>query len=190
MRARRATLALARACRRCETERRTSSISKCVHCLWDMAGLDLAALAGFSGMHLFDELRRQMRSGRAPPQSPPQFARWMRAAVDSGELGFSAAADLETVLSMYHAGFVAIFETYRRYDPDGFFAAFAGLGWGDAEAAQLGSALAFAAQHCKCKKGLGGAVSLRLEGNQFGREGQAAIRKAVEAGKIFDGAAF
>ena len=136
-------------------------------------------------MACFDALRDQMRTGRPPPMAPPQFAQLMRAKVASGELTFSAEADVDLVLKMYHDGFVATFERYRRFDPEGFFAAYAGLAWGEGEATLLASALSFAAQHCQLRKSFG-PLSLRLEGNRFGRAGEKAIRTAVVGSKVFE----
>ena len=94
-------------------------------------------------------------------------------------------ADVETVLKMYHDGFVDTFERYRRFDPEGFFAAWAGLKWGESEAALLASALSFAARHCQLRNSLG-PLSLRLEGNRFGRTGETAIRAAIVGSKTFE----
>lgn len=75
----------------------------------------------------------------------------------------------------------------RSFDADGFFAAFAALDWGAAEAQKLAAALSYAAKHCKVQS----AISVRLEGNQFGRDGQEAIEKAIRGrGKVFSGVTF
>lgn len=153
--------------------------------MWDLAGYDGAALDGLSGMACFDAMREMMRTGRPPPMAPPQFAQMLRGKVKSGDLTFSAEADVETVLKMYHDGFVDTFERYRRFDPEGFFAAWAGLKWGESEAALLASALSFAARHCQLRNSLG-PLSLRLEGNRFGRTGETAIRAAIVGSKTFE----
>ena len=70
-----------------------------------------------------------------------------RLRVERGELAFSAETDVAILIQMYRSGFLTVFETYRRFDPDGFFAAYAGLEWGDTEATQVASALGFAAAH-------------------------------------------
>ena len=170
----------------CEVERRTCGVSKCVHCMWDYAGFAPEALGDLEGMKLFDGLRAQLKSGRAPPMPPNQFARVLRQRVEAGELGFSAASDLDVVIDMYQRGFVTVFETYRTFDPDGFFAAFAALEWEDAHAKQIAAALAYAAKHCKARDG----VSLRLEGNRFGKEGQRAIENAIKGSRLFQAALF
>ena len=171
-----------------ETERRTCAVSKCVHCLWDLAGYKPEELAGLQGMQLFDALRAQCKAGRPPPQPPPTFAKHLRERVASGELSFSAESDLDVVIEMYRAGFVSIFENYRAFDPDGFFAAFAAMDWGEEEARQVAAALGYAAKHCKGAKSAG--VSVRLEGNRFGTAGQQAIAKAIKGSRNFDGCMF
>ena len=87
----------------CEAEQRTCAISKCVHCLWDLRGLDLHALEGLGGMQAFDALRSQLKSGRLPPMAPPAFAKRLRHGVSSGELAFSEGGDLEAVIEMCNA---------------------------------------------------------------------------------------
>jgi len=100
----------------CETERRVSGVSKCTHCLWDLAGFAPERLVGLEGMHAFDELRSQLRGGRSPPLAPDRFAALVRHKVDAGELVFTAEADVEVVLQMYATGFVRVFDAYRRFE--------------------------------------------------------------------------
>ena len=49
----------------------------------------------------------QMRAGRKPPIAPDAFGERMRARVASGELTFTANADMGFVIGQYEAGFVA-----------------------------------------------------------------------------------
>ena len=172
----------------CEVERRTCFVSKCVHCMWDMAGYQPDALAGLDGMHLYDALRTMLKTGREPPLTPPAFAKSLRQRVADGAIAFSNESDLDLVLEMYHRGFVSVFEQYRDFDADGFFAAYAAMEWGEREARQVASALGYAAKHCKGKS----AISVRLEGNQFGADGQRAIERAIKgfAGRLFSGVVF
>jgi hypothetical protein len=197
----------------CEVERRISAVSTCAHCCWDLSGFDPRALEGLGGMVAFDELRTMLRAGRPPPMAPNLFAKHLREGVSAGRLGFSSAADCERVIHMYRDGFVSVFERYREFDPDGFFAAFAAMEWREAEANQVASALAYAAKHCKPPaaasrparesggrgKGGGkafgtgagwGGVSVRLEGNCFGKAGEQAIRTAVKGSALFDSLLF
>ena len=188
----------------CEVERRICAVSKCVHCMWDYSGYSPEALQGLEGMKLYDALRETLKTGRTPPLAPHQFAKRLRSKVESGHVSFSNASDLELVISMYERSFVGIFEHYREFDADGFFAAYAALEWGDAEAKQIATALEYAGKHCKQQqggggpsrssggsRGAGGGVSLRLEGNRFGSAGQQAIQKAVKAARaLFSGVMF
>ena len=56
------------------------------------------------------------------------------------------------------------------------------LGWGDAEAAVLVRAIAYAVRHCEFEEGAA-PVELDLRANKFGEEAKAAIRGAC-GGKI------
>ena len=80
----------------------------------------------------------------------------------------------------------SIFDEYRHFDPEGFFAAWAAMGWGECEAKQIAAVLTYAAKVCKAKS----AVSLRLEGNQFGKAGQQVIEHAIKGSKSFNEAIF
>lgn len=85
-------------------------------------------------------------------------------------------------------GFITTFEQYRDFDPDGFFAGYAAMEWGETEAHQVAVALAYAAKHCK---GVArGGVSLRFEGNNFGAAGQQAIERAIKGAKCFTNVTF
>ncbi len=48
------------------------------------------------------------------PLSPPRFGAQLRARVAEGTLAFTSGADLELVVQLYEAGFVAAFDDYRR----------------------------------------------------------------------------
>ena len=121
------------------------------------------------------------------PMAPPAFAKSLRRRVGDGTLSFTAEADVELVVGMYEKGFVSVFEAYREFDPDGFFAAYAGLEWGDPEAKAVAAALSYAGKHCAARSG----VSVRLEGNSFGEDGRQAIERAVRgARKLFEGVIF
>jgi len=95
-----------------------------------------------------------MRAGRKPPIAPDAFGERMRARVASGELTFTANADMGFVIGQYEEGFVAAINRVAA-DPDeterSLF--FVNLGWGDAEAAELRLALQYAAAKCAFPKG-------------------------------------
>ena len=74
----------------------------------------------------------------------------MRARVASGELTFTANADMDFVIGQYEAGFVAAIN--RVAEGNGFLR-FSDLGWGDAEAAELRLALQYAAAKCAFPEG-------------------------------------
>ena len=114
----------------------------------------------------------QMRAGRKPPIAPDAFGERMRARVASGELTFTANADMGFVIGQYEAGFVAAINRVAA-EPEGtrrlhFFK----LGWGDAEAAELRLALQYAAAKCAFPEG---AVCVYLAGNRISEEALATL---------------
>lgn len=188
----------------CELERRVASLATVRHCLWDLSQMPAAADAALAegggsetgaaqitadmqallAMRAFDRLRSQLTlQQRAPPVAPNAFAYAMRKKVEAGQMTFLEARDLDTVLEMYEAGFVSLFENYRRADPMGALTAFSNMQWGAAEAKTLATTFAYAAEKCKLRKA--GTVRLRLEGNDFGEKGEKAIRNAVQFSKVF-----
>ena len=114
--------------------------------------------------------------------SPERVATEMREGVRTGTLAFTAAADLETVISLYTRGFVAAFESYTTVregnEPCLYYKR---LGWGPEEAVVLAEALAYARGHCILPEG---GLAIKLNYNQFGPEGTAAIERAVEGSRF------
>ena len=96
----------------------------------------------------------QMKAGRKPPIAPDAFGERMRARVASGELTFTANADMGFVIGQYEEGFVAtINRVAAEPDEGGRSLVFQNLGWGDAEAAELRLALQYAAAKCAFPEG-------------------------------------
>ena len=77
----------------------------------------------------------------------------MRARVASGELTFTANADMGFVIGQYEAGFVAAINRVAAEPLDTRLLVFEKLGWGDAEAAELRLALQYAAAKCAFPQG-------------------------------------
>ena len=125
---------------------------------------------------------QQMRSSRRPFVSPDDFAAEMSAGVASGALAFTAGADEAFVIGKYRTGFLDAFTQHTTRHPDGGYMFFTLLGWGDAEAAVLVRAIAYAVRHCEFEEGAA-PVQLNLRYNEFGEEAKAAIRGAC-GGKI------
>ena len=100
-----------------------------------------------------------MKAGRKPPIAPDAFGERMRARVASGELTFTANADMGFVIGQYEEGFVAAINRVAA-EPDEFMRNlfFQQLGWGDAEAAELRLALQYAAAKCAFPEGAVGVV--------------------------------
>ena len=116
----------------------------------------------------------QMKAGRKPPIAPDAFGERMRARVASGELTFTANADMGFVIGQYEEGFVAAINRVAA-GPDEVtrFLVFMDLGWGDAEAAELRLALQYAAAKCAFPEG---AVAVAVTyGNRFSQEALATL---------------
>ena len=94
----------------------------------------------------------QMKAGRKPPIAPDAFGERMRARVESGELTFTANADMGFVIGQYEAGFVAAINRVAAAT-SGRGLSFWYLRWGDAEAAELRLALQYAAAKCAFPEG-------------------------------------
>ena len=115
----------------------------------------------------------QMRAGRKPPIAPDAFGERMRARVASGELTFTANADMGFVIGQYEAGFVAaINRVAAEPDKDTRILYFDDLGWGDAEAAELRLALQYAAAKCALPEG---GVAVWVGGNPISEEAMATL---------------
>ena len=71
----------------------------------------------------------------------------------SGELTFTANADMGFVIGQYEEGFVAAINRVAAGPEDSRLLAFEKLGWGDAEAAELRLALQYAAAKCAFPEG-------------------------------------
>ena len=125
---------------------------------------------------------KQMMSSRRPFVSPDDFAAEMSAGVASGALAFTAGADEAFVIGKYRTGFLDAFTQHTTRQQNGGSMYFENLGWGDAEAAVLVRAIAYAVRHCEFEAGAA-PVWLDLNFNEFGEEAKAAIRGAC-GGKI------
>ena len=159
----------------CFFETHISAIAKDNTCLFDLNELKDAE-QGWVGMF------NQMKSSRRPFVSPDDFAAEMSAGVASGALAFTAGADEAFVIGKYRTGFLDAFTQHTTRQQVGGGMYFTGLGWGDAEAAVLVRAIAYAVRHCEFEEGAK-PVMLSLHGNKFGEEAKAAIRGAC-GGKI------
>ena len=115
----------------------------------------------------------QMRAGRKPPIAPDAFGERMRARVASGELTFTANADMGFVIGQYEEGFVAAINRVAA-EPEGTrYLVFQQLGWGDAEAAELRLALQYAAAKCAFPEG--GVRVYVTSGNSISEEAMAKL---------------
>ena len=127
----------------------------------------------------------QMKAGRKPPIAPDAFGERMRARVASGELTFTANADMGFVIGQYEAGFVAAINRVAA-EPDQYARSlfFTNLGWGDAEAAELRLALQYAAAKCAFPEG---AVKVDVYGNPISVEALARLPPCLRKGGDFTG---
>ena len=114
----------------------------------------------------------QMNAGRKPPIAPDAFGERMRARVASGELKFTANADMGFVIGQYEAGFVAAINRVAAGPEDTRWLAYQKLGWGNAEAAELRLALQYAAAKCAFPEG---AVRVVLWDNPISEQAMATM---------------
>lgn len=154
----------------CYYERRASELVKHINCLWD--------LSRYAGGINYDQCRDQMKAERQAPMSPATLALEMRQRVSAGELRFTAAADLDTVINSYKKGFVKAFEdfaTLANFGDGGSgrrWLHFSQLDWGDSNAELLIDALIYLKDHSNFTHGL---LQISLCGNSFGQAQQAAL---------------
>ena len=93
--------------------------------------------------------------------------------VASGELTFTANADMGFVIGQYEAGFVAAINRVAAEPLDTRLLVFEKLGWGDAEPAELRLALQYAAAKCAFPEG---AVLVTVTaGNSISEEAMATL---------------
>ena len=125
-----------------------------------------------------DGLRRTLRAGRRAPLSPTAFALTMRQRVAEGTLAFTSSnADMEMVISLYTAGFVAAFDTYPAVCLGHNIIDFFGLHFGTEEqAAQFAAALSYVSTHCSFPHGR---IRISAEGNGFTAKSKSALREAI-----------
>ena len=129
----------------CFFEQAASMVVKHLHCLLDFGA--------YEGATDFGTCLGQMKAGRKPPIAPDAFGERMRARVASGELTFTANADMGFVIGQYEVGFVAAINRVAAEPEDTRCLWFTELGWGDAEAAELRLALQYAAAKCAFPEG-------------------------------------
>ena len=150
----------------CFFEQAASMVVKHDSCLLDFGA--------YEGATEFGTCEVQMIAGRKPPIAPDAFGERMRARVASGELTFTANADMGFVIGQYEAGFVAAINRVAAVPDQGTRCLdFMHLGWGDAEAAELRLALQYAAAKCAFPEG-GVRVCVML-GNSISEEALATL---------------
>ena len=138
----------------CFFEQAASMVVKEAWCLLDFGVYEGATEFGWLGCDEPGTCLGQMKAGRKPPIAPDAFGERMRARVGSGELTFTANADMGFVIGQYEAGFVAaINRIAAEPNEDTRVLVFFDLGWGDAEAAELRLALQYAAGKCAFPEG-------------------------------------
>ena len=150
----------------CFFEQAASMVVKDSHCLLDFGAYKGATKFG-DGLARPGTCLGQMKAGRKPPIAPDAFGERMRARVASGELTFTANADMGFVIGQYEAGFVAAINRVAAEPYATRSLMFWRLGWGDAEAAELRLALQYAAAKCAFPEG---AVGVNVCSNPISEE--------------------
>lgn len=153
----------------CIFESRISGFVKHDRCLLDLSKLPTYGLANLTGKDAWEKVVRACKAGRLPPLTPSAFEELMRAGVGDGSIKFTANADMEEIVfPRYRDGFLKSFS-------DATAIVYAGLGWGDAEAAIVAHAITHAHAH--------GAMAdtrfINLSDNQFSSAGFSALAEAL-----------
>ena len=156
----------------CFFEQAASMVVKQAYCLLDFGAYEGATEFGDEWAEPGTCIE-QMKAGRKPPIAPDAFGERMRARVASGELTFTANADMGFVIGQYEAGFVAAINRVAAEPLDTRLLVFEKLGWGDAEAAELRLALQYAAAKCAFPEGAVG-VDV-MYGNSISEEALATL---------------
>jgi hypothetical protein len=156
----------------CFFEQAASMVVKDRNCLLDFGAYEGATEFGNAFNNGPGNCLGQMKAGRKPPIAPDAFGERMRARVASGELTFTANADMGFVIGQYEVGFVAAINRVAAELGNTRFLSFRDLGWGDAEAAELRLALQYAAAKCAFPEG---AVRVNVIGNPISEEALATL---------------
>merc|ERR1719221_578231 len=115
----------------CYFEKNAANVTKTVGCL-----LDFAKYKGATKFCHRDGCTDQMGRGVQAPVSPEVFGQTMRTRVQSGELQFTAKADLELVIEQYETGFIETINVVAaQANPQFRVLAWMFMKWGDTEGA-------------------------------------------------------
>ncbi len=153
----------------CWFERAASMVLKNTECLLDLSMYCGALEWGHGGSHAMGQTTccGQMKSERQPPVAPDAFGATMRERVASGELRFTARADMEAVIAQFALGFEVAFDGLGNSGTV-MSVGYINLGWGDDEGRQLLRALEYASTHCRFPFG---PIPILLEqGNRYSAE--------------------
>lgn len=160
----------------CFFESQMSGLVTDSKCLWD--------IQGYRGATTLAGLISECCTHRAPSLAPPRFAEEMRTRAANGKLAFTASADMETVIELYERGFVGAFDTYRslrgRKAAQTAAIFYRNLDWQDEQARELVHAIEYMRSHCTLKEG---PLEVRLGGNAFSAEAEAALLAAADGVK-------
>jgi len=158
----------------CHFERAASMVIKNAECLLDLSQYAGATDFGHGGSHTMGARTccGQMKSARRPPIAPDQFGVSMRELVASGELRFTAQADMEAVIGQYALGFQVAFDGLGN-NGTVIAVGYINLSWGDDEGHVVLEALRYAAAHCRFP--FGPIPLLLAQGNRFSPEMLAAL---------------
>lgn len=109
----------------------------------------LLSMSQYCGAAEFEDMKDEMQAKRLPPVCPVTFADEMRAGVASGDLGFTAQADMEMVIEKYRKGFISAFDDTLGLN----IITYQDLSWGDEELEVLVQACRYASAHCQFPAG-------------------------------------
>ena len=134
----------------CWFEKAAAMVIENTECLLDLSRYAGALEFGHGGSHAMSTSTccGQMKSARQPPMPPDQFGTMMRERVTTGELRFTARADMEAVIAQYELGFCVAFDGLGN-NGTVMSVGYINLGWGDEQGQVLLEALQYAAEHCR-----------------------------------------
>ena len=152
----------------CFFESHAAAIVKDDDCLWDYAEA--------AGETTLEGLRSRLRCGRRPPLSPGLFREAMEYKCGTRELCFTDGADMQTVITMYAAGFEKAFSSFARTKLEDNTLYYQALEWGSADVAVLTTTLTHLATQVTFEAG---PIVINMTDNEFEPDEEAQLQEAV-----------
>jgi hypothetical protein len=157
----------------CFFEERLASLFQFMEGSWETAR--------YAGGTDYSTFYKKLARRAVPPMSPTRLEATLR----SGRLSFSVASDVEVVVGLYRAAFVASFGSFLATFPGRTNIFYHEQRWGDAEAVLIAETLEYAAAHCTRPKDPRTKIIVHVaKGNHFSDDGLAKIIAATEGSQF------